>query len=143
MDVRCVFSGVQAGRARTDVAVVLSKRLSRCLKEWKCDNERNLRIRFNVEDMRLTVIRMYAPTEDSNWEVKAVFARLQEAVGSVARGDVLMVIRELNARVGNDSEVWWRDPRKTWRSINGNGRQLLQLCNKNSLAVSNSWFQHK
>ena len=87
MDVGCVFAGVQAGRARTGVALVLPKRLSRCLKEWKCVNERNLRIRLNVEDMRLTVIQMCAPTEDSNWEVKAVFVGYRRQLG-VWRGEM-------------------------------------------------------
>ena len=49
-----------------------------CLKEWKCVNERTLRIRLNVEGIWLTVIQVYAPTDDSNREVKAEFlARLQ------------------------------------------------------------------
>ena len=72
-DVSCVFSGVQAGRARAGVAVLLFDRLGRCLKEWKCVNERILRIRLKVEGMWLTVIQVYAPTDDSNREVKAEF----------------------------------------------------------------------
>lgn len=34
-DVRRVSLGVQTGRARAGVAVLLSERLDRCLKEWK------------------------------------------------------------------------------------------------------------
>ena len=34
-DVRRVSLGVQTGRARAGVAVLLSERLNRCLKEWK------------------------------------------------------------------------------------------------------------
>ena len=35
-DVRCVFLGIQDGRARTGVAILLSERLGRCLREWEC-----------------------------------------------------------------------------------------------------------
>ena len=48
-DVRCVFSGVQGGRARAGVAVLLSERLGRCLKKWNGVNERILRLRLKVE----------------------------------------------------------------------------------------------
>ena len=68
--VTCVSSGVQTGRARAGVAVLLSERLGRCLKEQKCVKEMILRIRLKVQDMWLTVIQVYAPTDDSNWEVK-------------------------------------------------------------------------
>ena len=144
-DVRCVFSGVQAGRARAGVAVLLSERLGRCLKEWKCVDERILKIRLKIEGRWLTVIQVYAPTDDSSREVKAeFFGRLQETVGSVARGDVLVVMGDLNARVGNDTEVWGEILGKHGEAAcNGNGRQLLQFCSENNLAVSNSWFQHK
>ena len=48
-DVRCVFSGVQGGRARAGVIVLLSERVGRCLKKWNGVNERILRLRLNVE----------------------------------------------------------------------------------------------
>ena len=74
----------------------------------------------------------------------SVCGRLQETVGSVARGDVLVVMGDLNARVGNDTEVWGEILGKHGEAAcNGNGRQLLQFCSENNLAVSNSWFQHK
>ena len=47
-DVRCVFLGIQDGRARAGVAILLSERLGRCLREWECVNERILRVRLNV-----------------------------------------------------------------------------------------------
>ena len=106
-DVRCVSSGVQAGRARASVAVLLSERLDRCLKEQKCVDEMIRRVRLKVEGMWLTVIQVYAPTDYSNREVKAeFFARLQETVGSMAKGIGLIVLGDLNARVRNDTEVW-------------------------------------
>ena len=98
-----------------------------------------------VEGVWLTVIQVYAPTDDSNREVKVeFFARLQETVGSVARGDVLIVIGDLNARVGNVTEVWGEILGKHGEvACNDNGGRLLQFCSENNLVVSNSWFQHK
>ena len=101
----CLWGYRQAERA--GVAVLLSERLDRCLEEQKYVDEMTLRIRLNVEGMWLTVIHVYAPIDDSNREVKTEFlARLQETVGSMAKGDVLIVLGDLNTRVGNDTEVW-------------------------------------
>ena len=47
-DVSCVFLGVQGGRVKAGVAVLLSDRLGRCLTEWNCVDERILRKRVNV-----------------------------------------------------------------------------------------------
>ena len=126
-DVRCVFSGVGDGRARAGVAILLSERLGRCLRELECVNERILRVRLNVEGAWLTVMQVFAPTDDSNREVKMeFFARLQETVGSVTRGDVLIVMGDLNARVGNDTEVWGEILGKHGEvACNDNGGRLL------------------
>ena len=98
-----------------------------------------------VEGVWLTVIQVYATTHDSNREVKVeFFARLQEKVGSVARGDVLIVMGDLNARVGNVAEVWREILGKHGEvACNDNGGRSFQFCSENNLVVSNSWFQHK
>ena len=42
-----VCSGVKEGRLRAGAAIIMSERLGRCLREYKCVNERILRIRLN------------------------------------------------------------------------------------------------
>ena len=69
----CVFSGVQEGRAKAGVAAFLSKKMSGCLKEWKCISERIVRVRLRIEGVWVKVIQVYAPTEDSKDEVKESF----------------------------------------------------------------------
>ena len=59
-----------------------------------------------IEGVWLTLINLHTPTDDSNRDVTVeFFTRPQETVGSVARGDVVIVIGDLKARVGNDTEV--------------------------------------
>ena len=57
-EVSCVFWGVQAGSARESVAIFLSERLGRCLRERK-DSE-------FVEGMWFTLVQVHVPTGDSN-----------------------------------------------------------------------------
>ena len=59
------FAGVEEGRAKAGVTIFLSRRMSESLKEWKCINERIVRIRLRIEGVWVSVIQVYAPTEDS------------------------------------------------------------------------------
>ena len=60
-----------------------------------------------IEGVQLTLIYNHAPNGDSNRDVIVkFFVRPQETDGSVARGDVMIVMGDLNARVGKDTEVW-------------------------------------
>ena len=103
----CVFSGVQEGRAKAGEAVFLSKKMVKCLREWKCVSERMVKIRLRIEGVWVSVIQVYAPTEDSKEEVKEGFyEQLQATVRDVHRKDKLIAMGDLNARVGRNVEVW-------------------------------------
>ena len=92
------------------------------LKEWKCINERIVLVRLKVEGVWVSLIQVYAPTEDRSQDVKDEFyAKLQDNVGGVARRDLLIVMGDLNARVGNETDIWGEVL----------GRQGEQLCNEN------------
>ena len=100
-DTTCVYSGVQGGRAKAGVAILLSERFGRYLKEWRCVDERIVWIRLKVDGVWVSLVQVYAPTEDSSAASKDEFyLRLQEAVGRVAQGDLLIVMGDMNARVG-------------------------------------------
>ena len=61
-DVSCVFSGVQEGRAKGGVAILLSGRFGDSLEEWKCVDERIVWIRLKTEGVWMTVVQVYALT---------------------------------------------------------------------------------
>ena len=65
----CVFSGVQERRAKSGVVVFLSKKMVKCLREWKCISERMVKIRLKIEGVCVSVMQVYAPTEDTKEEV--------------------------------------------------------------------------
>ena len=102
-DVVCVYSGVQKGRAKGGVAILLSMSFGAFLKELKCNNERIVLVRLKVEGVWASLIQVYAPTEDRSQDVEDKFyAKLQDTVGGVAQRDLLIV----NARVGNETDIW-------------------------------------
>lgn len=128
-DVQCVYFGGarRKSTSRCGSSPVRKFGYCTCLREWKCVSERIVRVRLKVEGVWLTVVQVYAPTEDSNKEVKAdFFTRLQETIGGVNRGDVLVVMGDLNARVGNDTKVWREVLERHGEAVcNDNGGRLV------------------
>ena len=122
----------------------LSKKIGKCLREWKCVSERIVKIRLRIKGVWVSVVQVYAPTEDSKEEVKEGFyEQLQTTLREVHRQDKLIVLGDLNARVGRNVGVWGDVIGKQGEVVeNGNGKRLLQLCAENELVVANTWFQH-
>ena len=62
-----------------------------------------MKVRFNSRFAKLTIIACYAPTEKAEEEKDKFYEQLEEEIRTTPRHDVLMVIGDLNARVGEDS----------------------------------------
>ena len=60
-------------------------------------------MRMNIAEVWLTLVQVYAPTDDTDNDTKEQFyASLQEVVDRAPRGDKVVVMGHLNARVGNN-----------------------------------------
>ena len=140
-----IYSGVSEGRAKGGVAVIVSAESKDCLSEWMCVNERLLKIWMWVGQVWVTFIQTYAPTEDSEEGVKdSFYDSLEELITKVPKGDHLVLMGDLNARVGSDTESWRGViGRQGEETLNRNGLRLLGLCATNNLVSLNTFFQHK
>ena len=70
-------------------------------------SERIVVVKLNVAKECYTLVQVYAPTDDSQDEDKDNFyAEMQKVVSSVGRRETLIVMGDLNARVGRSTEVW-------------------------------------
>ena len=75
----------------------MSKHAARSLIEWTPISERVTQVRFYSRYIKLTIIHIYAPTEDTDEQIK------DEFYGH----DMLIVTGDMNAKVGNDN--WAND----------------------------------
>ena len=63
------------------VAILISEQLSSCLKEWKCENERLMKVRMQLDGKWVTLIQAYVPTEDSEERLKdSFYDNLEETI---------------------------------------------------------------
>ena len=140
-----VFSGRSDVQHSEGVALLLSRKTEKALLEWKPFGSRLLKARFHSKYTTLSVLVCYAPNEDANAEVKdAFYDQLQTAVESVHAHDMLLILGDLNAKVGSDNtgreHVMGKHGIGT---INDNGERLADFCEENNLLIGGTLFQHK
>ena len=82
--------------------------------EWEPINERLIKARFNSKYYKLTIIQCYAPTDDSEDDMKEEwYDQLQASVSKVPQHDILLIIGDMNAKTGSDNidreQAMWRE----------------------------------
>ena len=130
-----IFSGVSKGRARAGVAVILSEKMQRCVKSWKCVKSERIGVVKLKVAKECYMVQVYAPTDDSQDEDKDKFyAEMRKVVSSVGRRETLIVMGDLNARVGRSTEVWGGALGCYGEDTsNESGVRLLSFCSVNEL----------
>jgi exonuclease III len=85
------------------VGLLLSKRMAARLLEWEPVTERIITARFQGHARNINIVQCYAPTERAEIEIKQSFcAQLQEVYNKMKKTDIVVVMEDLNAQVGND-----------------------------------------
>ena len=97
----------------------------------------------------ITVVSLYAPTFRAPVEEKEkLYFDLQDTLDGVSEQDLLLIVGDLNARVGSTeqggSSVSWLGVRGVYgeRKVNEAGAELLS-CASNELTIMNTHFKKK
>ncbi|XGW34280.1 hypothetical protein V3C99_018265, partial [Haemonchus contortus] len=91
------------GTTRKRSGIVLSKRAAEALVGWRPVNERIITARFVTRHTRITVVQVYAPTEDTSEELKdSFYEQLQDIVDDIPRRDLKLIIGDFNAKLSQD-----------------------------------------
>ena len=114
--------------------------------EWEAINERQITARFNGRYAKTSIIVCYAPTNDVEEEQKDTFyQQLQKAIDKIPTHDVLLIIGDLNAKVGSLNEGREKTMGKHGcGTINDNGERLhVDICEMNNCVIGGTIFTHK
>lgn len=91
-----------------------------------------------------TFISVYAPTMcDEEEVIQGFYSDLRKVIRKVPYEDKLVLLGDLNARVGKNYDVWDSLGKHGIGNMNSNGLQLLQLCSELDLIIGNTIFQQK
>ena len=90
------------------------------------------------------VIQAYAPTNEAIDEEKDEFYnQLQDSISSCSRHDMIVVMRDLNAKVGSNNAHREEEMGKFGVIMNDNGGRLCDFCSVNGLIITRTIFPHK
>ena len=139
------YSGRTDGQHQEGVGIIMDKNAKKSLLGWEPISARIIRARFYSKFVKTTIIQCYAPTEVATEEEKDLFYNtLQEQIDKTPRHDILIVMGDLNAKVGADN-VGYEScmGQEGVGERNDNGQRFADLCLENGLVIGGTIFQHK
>ena len=141
---KLLYTGRQDDVHREGVALCLSPRAQRALIEFKPINERLLSARFKGKWFDITVLVVYAPTEDGeDAEKDRLYGQLQDTVDKVQRHDLLIVLGDMNAKIGKEEGFKSVGGESLHPISNDNGLRLASFAEANNMVIGGTCFQHK
>ena len=96
----------------------------------------------------VTVIGVYAPTEDDNKrnaeDMERFYNRLSDVCDKTPRNDALNLLGDFNEKIGKEYSNKRVAGRHTLHNITSeNGEKLVQLVKAHNLEISSTKFQHR
>ena len=135
-----IYSGGQ--NAEKGVGVMLSKFIKPCLIGYWAISERVLLVRLKGAPFNICIIQVYAPTsEHDEEEVDQFYQELDQARQQCKEHEVIMVIGDLNAKVGQGRTADIVGPHGLGRR-NDRGDRFVNWCLEKEQIISNTWFKH-
>ena len=127
------------------VVIIMKKGMEKYLMEWKPVNSRIIQARLKGRQTNLSIIQCYAPTNDSNDRDKeAFYEQLQATLENVHRRDLLLVMGDLNAKVGSDNMNFERVMGREGCGLqNENGERLVEWCAFNNMIIGGTLFPYR
>jgi len=114
--------------------------------EWKPINERIISDCFQTRHAKVTVIQVYAPTNEADDSTKdSLYNLLQDTFNEIPNHDIKILIGDLNSQIsyernGLETTI---GPFGSAATINENGERFTSFCNLNNVSISNTFFRHK
>ena len=139
-----LYSGHEDTHIR-GVALVISKQKANTLLEWEPISDRIMKAHFNSKHCKFTIILCYAPTNESDTEDKENwYEQLQQAVAKVPQHDMLLIIGDMNAKVGSENSNCERAMGKHGCGVmNDNGERLVDFCLNNNYVIGGTIFANR
>jgi hypothetical protein len=139
-DYKMYYSGHETER-KNGVAVICGNDMARTVLGYNPVNDRIMTIRLQGKPVNMTIVQVYAPTaNDTEEEHDKFYSVLQETMDGIHKGDALIAMGDLNAKVGDEggSSVVGGYGLGT---RNEAGLRLIEFCESNGLRIANTWFK--
>ena len=128
------------------VGFILTREASASLMEWEPVSARIVTARFHSRWRNVSIIQCYAPTNTAELEAKEEFyEQLQAVMDKVPKRDIIILMGDMNAKVGRDNRGKERimGQHGADATMNENGELLTDFCEANEMVIGGSLFPHR
>ena len=134
----------QESLRRNGVAIIVNRTVQKAVLGCNLKNDRMISLHFQGKPFNITVIKVYAPTNNAEeTEVVWFYEDLQDLLELTPKIDVLFIIGDWNAKVGSQ-EISGVTSKYGLGIQNEGGQRLIEFCQENALVIANTLFQqHK
>ena len=92
----------QESLRRNGVAIIVNRRVQNAVLGYNLKNDRMISVSFQGKPFNITVIKVYAPTNNAEKAlVKWFYEDLQDLLELTPQKDVLFIIEDCNAKIGS------------------------------------------
>ena len=141
-----LFSGAAAGsRKAAGVGFLMTPQAQKSLMSWNPVSDRIITARFRSRVRNITIIQCYAPTNVKHDSLKeAFYSELSATYKCVPKGDIIIVMGDFNASVGErNAHVQHIMGKHGIGARTDNGERFIDFCNTNDLVIGGTLFPHK
>jgi len=134
------YSGVDGHtRGQSGVIIRIHKSISNKIVHYKFWNNSVIEARLKTKREHLIILGVYALTEGRDELNEEFYEALDKMLDKVNKNDYIMLIGDMNARVGNNrfADIVGTNGEAT---LNGNGRTWIDFCTFNNLKIMNTFF---
>ena len=134
-----LYSG---GEQHTEgVGMIISKKYTKAVMGFLPISRRVMVVKIEGKPFNLAIIQAYAPTADhSEEDIEEFYEDLEKACKYVASTDVMVVMGDMNAKIGKGSVDRYVGEFGLGER-NDSGDRLLEFCIEKDLFVANTHFQ--
>jgi exonuclease III len=139
------YSGPSSKTGQAGTGFIQLKKTKNYVIGFEPYNERLCKLRIKGKYNSITLINLYAPTEDHTEETKEQFYdNLQYLLDKTPKNDTIIILRDVNAQLGKErfyNEVTGQHT--LHEETNINGELLCEFAYANNMVVMSTNFQHK
>ena len=129
-------------RAKAGVGLLLHKRFQQNIDQIDYINEKLLRVTLKHDNGYIQIISAYAPDiSKPKEERRSFYEELQSIVDLIPSHHRIILMGDLNARVGNEI-INGVKQRFNEHTSNDNGDLLTDFCAQNNFRINNTYFDH-
>ncbi|GFO26330.1 craniofacial development protein 2-like [Plakobranchus ocellatus] len=125
-----------------DVGILFNVTTGKSLGSWCPISDRVVVAKLIAKLLNVGIIQVYAPTSDSeDVEAEKFYEEIEKAKGYLKSWDIIIVIRNFNAKVRDERVVDVVGPSGIG-TVNERGSRLIEWCQVNDFTITNTWYQN-